>query len=752
MNSLLFRYIVIISLLFGFGLSSLWAAGRNPNYLSSTSCSECHADTYQAWSNSHHSWAWRSANSDNVLGDFKNARFEHQGVISQFSTRNGRYYVKTNDAKGKSTTYEISYTVGVTPLQQYLVKLDDGRLQALDIAWDTEKSRWYHLYPNQKLKGDPGLHWTGPYKNWNARCATCHVTGYTKNYQTQSNTYQSKWSEIGVGCESCHGPGEAHITWAKHSKSTSLSAFKGVDAKGLTINFNKDSSEGELQLCASCHSRRESLGANSVAPNQLFANHYRLALLREGLYYADGQIQDEVYVYGSFLQSKMSQRGVSCSNCHDPHNAQLVTNVDGVCLQCHSPTGHKKFPTLKLTQYDTTTHHHHTPDSEGARCVNCHMPERTYMGVDARRDHSFRVPRPDLSVKLGVPNACNSCHKVRSASWAQNLISQWFPQGQHLQPHYGEVLQAGRQGLNQSSVTNLIKLAQNNAEPALVRASALELLAPGATPAVAAQTLPLLKDSSPLIRSATLSLFHNAPAKARAEYSSPLLTDPLRSVRIAAAQQILDIPTDKLSQADQAIVKTAVDEYHASLVALADFPVIQLNIARYAERVQKPKLARQSLQTALKLDSKLTEAWLHLAQLEVNTGKFDQAKLTLEKAINEKVSDSGMLYYLLGRVLVQLGDNTAAVQAFKQALQKIPTNLDIRVEYVSLLTKLSKYNDALKLLKATNKVAQFNPEVLYLMAYNYAKLNQHKQARYFAKMLLQHHPKDPLNKHLQSFL
>lgn len=516
------------------------------------------------------------------------------------------------------------------------------------------------------------------------------------------------------------------------------------------MNFKQASQQSEIQVCASCHARRESLGANSVPSGERFDDHHRLALLREGLYHADGQILDEVYVYGSFLQSKMYQHGVSCNNCHNTHNTKLVKDVDAVCLQCHNPTGNKKFPTLKLTQYDTTAHHHYDPDSEDAQCVNCHMPSQTYMGVDARRDHSFRVPRPDLSIKLGVPNACNNCHAKQTAGWAQGQVAQWFPQGQHLQPHYGEILHAGRQGLNQSSVTGLIGLALNPSEPAIARASALELLAPGVTPAVAGQVLPLLKDSSSLVRMATLGLFRNAPSKSRAKYSASLLEDPIRSVRIAAAQRILDIPTNHLSKEDQAIVKTVVDEYKASLEALADFPEVQMNIASYAERVRRQTMAQQSLRAAIKLDTKLTEAWLRLAQLQVSVHKFEPAKKTLQRAIAANLQNSSALYHLLGRVLVQLNDNSAAAQAFEQTLEQLPDDLGIRVEYASVLTKSSKFNESIKLLKQAGQAAQFEANVLYLLAYNHIKLNQLEQGRHFAKELMKHHPKDKLNEHIQA--
>lgn len=727
-------------------------SGREPSYVGSGNCAGCHQKAYDSWTDSHHGWAWRLPTADNILGDFSDVTFEHQGVQSRFFQRDGRYLVETNDASGQPTTYEIAGTVGITPLQQYLVEFDDGRLQALDIVWDTEQKRWYHLYPEQELAGDPGLHWTGPYRNWNSRCVSCHVTGFTKGYQPRENRYESQWSEMGVGCEACHGPGEAHIAWAEKPGLESLKTYTKVDDAGLTVSFE---GANAAEVCAGCHSRRESLDADTPPPGSPFDENYRLTLLREGLYHADGQIEDEVYVYGSFLQSKMHTRGVSCGDCHQPHSAELVfDDINAVCTQCHNPEGRKDYPTLKAASYVSPVHHRHRFGSEATQCVNCHMPETTYMGVDPRRDHSFRVPRPDLTLKLDTPNACNGCHTDQTAEWAQQQVEGWFPQGHHLRPHYGEVLHAGRKGLTKESVQDLINLALRDHEPAIVRASALELLAPVASPPVVGQVVPLLEDPSPLVRSATLGLFHSAPARARAENAGPLVEDSVRSVRIAAAQRILDIPTNHLSPEDQAVVKKAIGEYGESLSAQADFPEVQLNLSRYAERLGNRRMAGRALQAAVTLDPKLAEAWLRLAQQQVDAGRFQEARATLKKALAEVAEGQGALHQLLGRVLLQLKDESGALVAFEKAFYALPEELEVRVEYASLLANLGEHRQSLGLLEraqeAVQEAAPIDPQVLYLRAYNYLQLGERQKAWEVGRKLADHHPDNPLTEHLHS--
>ena len=387
--------------------------------------------------------------------------------------------------------FELHGVVGVAPLQQYLVATETDRLQTLDVAWDVERRHWYHLYPDQDLRPGDGLHWTGPYKTWNARCAECHATGFEKNYDPHARRYQSRQAEIGVGCEACHGPGEAHVAWAEAPDTFENARWPELTAKGFTIGFSVGVPETEIQQCAGCHARREPLFDGNPMPGTAFHDAYRLALLREGLYHADGSIQDEVYVYGSFLQSKMYARGVRCTDCHDAHSARLKADGNKVCTQCHSPVGNPRFATLRKADYGDPSHHFHTPGSDGAKCKSCHMIERIYMGIDGRRDHSFRVPRPDLSVETNAPNACTDCHADRSPSWAAEEIKRRFSHAGQRGPHFSQVFATARRDPAESQEA-LLEIAKQGGLPGVIRASALDLLRLAADASIAARAAPLL--------------------------------------------------------------------------------------------------------------------------------------------------------------------------------------------------------------------------------------------------------------------
>ena len=444
-------------------------AGRNGvAYVDEATCAGCHAREHEAWSGSHHDLAMQEATADTVLGDFDGATFTHFGVTSRFFTRDGRFLVNTEGPDGRLADFELAYTFGVEPLQQYLAPFPGGYLQSLTIAWDTEQGAWIHLYPDEPIPPDDPLHWTGRYQRWNVMCAECHSTHLRPNYDVETDTYRTTWAAIDVGCQACHGPGAAHVEWARTAPEEGASA----SAAGLLADFPADAPEAELRACAACHSRRQRLSAVDGHARP-FLDDFLPATLDEGLYYPDGQIQDEVYVWGSFVQSRMHAAGVRCSDCHDPHRLRLRADGDAVCLQCHRETPLERFPTLRSGRYAAPDHHFHPPDSAGARCVNCHMPARTYMQVDPRRDHGFRIPRPDLSVALGTPNACTGCHEDRTDEWAADRSAEWWETPP--EPHFAAALAAARAGAREAERA-LLAVAGGEALPAIVRATALEAL------------------------------------------------------------------------------------------------------------------------------------------------------------------------------------------------------------------------------------------------------------------------------------
>jgi predicted CXXCH cytochrome family protein len=394
--------------------------------------------------------------------------------------------------------------------------------------------------------------------------------------------------------------------------------------------------------------------------------------LREGLYYPDGQIQDEVYVYGSFLQSAMYDKGVRCSNCHDPHSGSLRQAGNAICTQCHNETGRPEFPSLPRALFDSSKHHFHPANSTGAHCVSCHMPERVYMGIDARRDHGFRVPRPDLSEQLGAPDVCTSCHADRSADWAAAEIARRYPDGRHKRRHWGEVLAAARRGLDREAAQALLALAQDLESPAIVRASALGQLRPVVGPELAAAVAPLLSDPEPLVRSGAAELQTAAPPEERAKRLAPLLDDPQRSVRLAAIRGLL-VPaaTRAVPPPARDAWQSALRELQSSLYARADFPEVQLMIAGTAMQLASVSGAEAAFTEALRMDRQYEDAWIGLSRLKILVGRLDDARVSLTEGI-AAVPQSVTLRFQLGQLELEAGDWATAVRVLELAHQLDP--------------------------------------------------------------------------------
>ncbi len=637
---------VLLALVF---LSFSWLAARahadTLSYVGTAQCTACHQSQWEAWRSSHHDLAWTEPTAETVLGDFDDTSFEHQGVVHRFTQEDGVFYMETDGPDGELVRYKVVGVVGITPLQQYLFEIEAGRLQAHDVSWDTEEERWYHLYPDQELDAGDGLHWTGPYKNWNSRCAECHATGFEKRYTPIKREYESRQSEIGVGCEACHGPGSSHIAWASGAASAADSNEAG--GYGFTANFTPADPEVEIQQCAGCHSRREPLTAESPLPGTPFHDSYRLALLRQGLYHADGTILEEVYVYGSILQSKMYANGVRCTDCHDPHRAEVRVRGNGLCTQCHSEAGNDRFPSLQLADYDTPDHHFHEPGTAGAQCVSCHMIERDYMQIDGRRDHSFRIPRPDLSEETGAPNACTDCHGDKTAVWAAAQIAQRFPDSVHRGPHFSQTFAAARM-FPGDNVEELLTIASDTNAAAIVRATALEMLRGVTNEDVAAASVPLLADAHPLVRENAIGLQRgSAPAELLGRVL-PLTDDSLQSVRIAAARALIGIPVNGASTDAAQSYRGAMQEFQRSLAGKADFPETHLVLGGTGLVMRNASAAEAAFREAVLLDPQLEDAWSMIIQLRLAAQDIDGARKTLEEALRHNPSSLQLIQLELG--------------------------------------------------------------------------------------------------------
>jgi predicted CXXCH cytochrome family protein len=661
-------------------------------------CIDCHKEAAANWRGSHHEQAMADATDTTVLADFDDTSFTANGVTTRFYKRGGKFFVHTEAANGEMAEFQVRYTFGVTPLQQYLIARDQGHIQCLTIAWDTERKRWFSLYPDAAIAHDDALHWTGALQRWNSMCAECHSTGLRKNFEPTTASFATTWEAINVGCQACHGPGSAHVSWAQHKET--YGRAEEIENYALVTDPGAD----QFDVCARCHSRRGNITA-VYQHGESFFDHYELELLRPGRYHVDGQILDEVYVYGSFMQSRMHAAGVQCTDCHDAHSARLRTTGNGLCVQCHNPAGNPRFPSLRKANYDDAGHHFHPAEKPGSQCVDCHMAERTYMGVDPRRDHRFHTPRPDLSIKLGVPNACTQCHNQKTDAWAAAEISKRFPDARR--PNFAETLARGRRA-EATALPALLALVANADEAAIVRATAVEQLRPfgkAAVPGLRAAA----DDLSPLVRTAAARASYGLPAAHRVRLIAPLLSDPFRTVRHAAAVALADSDPADLVPGDRTQLAALIAECRQQLRNGSDLPGGAFGLAILEERLGNTDAAIVAYQRALSLDDGYLPAAANLANLYSRLGRNRDAEPVLRRAL-ARVPAAGDLHYSLGLLLAEEQRLSEALPVLKRATELLPERPRVWYNYGLSLQHLERRDAAKAALQRAAELAPQSPD------------------------------------------
>ena len=675
-------------------------------------CIECHQKEYRLWKGSDHDRAMSIASDSTVLGDFNNAEFTFNGRTTRFYKKSGKFYVFTDGTGGKQSEYEVTHTFGVRPLQQYLIPFENGKYQCLPIAWNTTEKKWFQMaamvYKPEDLKPDNWLYWTNQAQNWNSMCAECHSTNLQKNFDPGTKTYHTSWVDINVNCEACHGPGSAHIEWARLPE---LARSQDNNA-GLIVKTSKIPSRQYVESCAPCHARRSSLGPYDFVHPDLLSNAIPQLPVKP-YYFIDGQFLDEDYEYGSFTQSKMYLKDVRCGDCHDAHSLKRKFEGNALCTQCH-----------RADEYDTYNHHMHKAKGEkgsafvnksgkklgpgdGNLCRDCHMPGRYYMGIDRRFDHGIRIPRPDLSIQLGTSDACTSCHDDKTEQWALQSVNKWY--GEKKKAHYASILadaEAGKPGAD----SGLLRIINSNLYPEIIRATAIDYLS--AYPSLKAQNAvrKACGDPDPLLRYTAVENFIAADSGELFRILSPLLSDPAKAVRIQVANRLSTFKKETFSEIQHRLFLSALDEYKKAQLYVSDFPTGRYNLGNfYAKQKEFPR-AVENYREAIRIDDlfypaktnlviiyyqqgktdsvialcrglmahnpELTEGYYYLALLYGEQKKYQEAITLLESAAARARSNPRILYNL-GLLYQMTGQNERCVATLVKGLGLDPCNFDI---------------------------------------------------------------------------
>ena len=712
------------------------------SYVGATACQSCHQEQWQDWKGSDHDKAMQVATETSVLGQFKGQSVEIGKMSARFFRKDEGFWVETDGHDGKVRPYQVIYSFGHYPLQQYLVKGAKGRFQVLPFAWDSRSTddggqKWFHIYGQENILHNDRLHWTGALQNWNGMCADCHSTGLKRNYDAAQDSFNTTWQEINVACESCHGPRAAHVkqkTFAgKNTVDGVLDFIQSLSPNGEDAGWVRE--EGaysphwqgpvrvnkEIDGCAACHALRAPLSDGSEASGK-FLDHFMPELITPPSYYIDGQIRGEDYVYGSFLQSRMHMKGVTCSDCHNPHSMKLKIKGNGLCTQCHS-----------AELLDTPTHHQHEKGSEGAECVSCHMPQTTYMQVDPRRDHSFRIPRPDLSDKLGSPNACQNCHQDKSAIWAANAVKKWPQYVPSKPPHYGEIFQ-NVLDRKPGAIRQLRPLLEDDKIPEIIRASGYTMLGSFAPRAVESDITDGVTSVLPLIRLGAIRAAAILPANIRARVLGPLLSDELKAIRLEAARVLsadaLSLRGGKWDQTCQKVV-TELKQADEGTSWRGEGRV---NLALLLSSGGDMTGAKEQYRKALDIDPYFFPSYVNLADILRSEGQDQRGMQVLEQGLNINPVD-GDLNYAMAMAMIRSGDKHRALTYLATAVRSAKNNMRYAYVYSVALFELGKPDDALIVLKAAHHSSPGNGDILYMLITIHQKRREYAAALIYAQKL-----------------
>jgi tetratricopeptide (TPR) repeat protein len=633
-------------------------------------CESCHSDIVEQWARSHHALANRwigqvdLAPGEIVYGD---VRTRIDGDMNVLQDGVGDF-----DYAGRPVA-----VLGVDPLVQPILEFPSGHWQVFNPAFHPGSGTWFNAFPEVREAGEWG-HWTGRAMNWNTQCAWCHMTGFEKNYDIETDSYASEWTEMGISCAQCHGDLAAHAADPKEFPASLL------DRPSAQEN------------CLTCHSRREFLTAERFEPGEEFSDHFRLALFNQpGIYYPDGQVLSENFVGGSFLASSMHDAGVTCFDCHVAHSNELIAPVENnaLCLTCHQSPGNRGAPPI-----EPVAHSFHDADSEGNRCVECHMPKTQYMESDLRRDHGFTSPDPMLTRVLEIPNACNRCHEDQTVDWAESHAEDWYGDALAQRPARALALAIDAAWSGEPDAgPRLLALARNQ-ENAVWQATLVALMREHiANEGVQKHVLQSLDHEHELVRSAAVRSL--APYPQFRERLAALQRDPSRLVRIDAAWATLergavddtvdmelrewldfnaDQPAGALSLARAALREErlpTVPFWIERMLALDGSAGAQVMAGRLYHASGDLDSAARAFETATDLDAGLTEAWLLLGMLYAERGELASAASAFDTVTGHE-PNNGRAWYNLGLARLQLGDLEQGMAALRRAEELTPNSAD----------------------------------------------------------------------------
>lgn len=674
--------------------ASLKAQGR---YTGTQSCRSCHEKFYKLWSPSHHGKAMQ-AYDDHFAAEYLRAPKADITVASnkyRAFIGTGQGWVEER-GPAKTTKLPIKYALGGKNVFYFLTPIERGKMQTLPVAYDVHQKKWFDTVSSGvRHAGERPLDWRDGAYTFNTTCRGCHVSQFSMNYNLEKNEYHTYWAEPGINCETCHGPGEAHIRVCEK-------APKGTIPKDLRItrggrDFTHDQNNA---TCSSCHAKAIPL-TQSYKPGDRFWDHYDLVTLEHTDYYPDGRDLGENYTYTSWLLSPCVRSGkLDCLHCHTSSGRfRHKKDPNSSCMPCHG----------ERVRF-IGSHSHHKADPKAPTCVSCHMPMTSFARIK-RSDHSMLPPTPAATINFYSPNACNGCHKDKDAPWADRQVKEWH-KNDYQAPILlrADLVQAARKQ-DWSRLPDILAYLNSKDQDEVFTASLIRLLrnCPDSSKWTAVGIA--AASPSPLVRAAVAESLQTIPSGQTAVVLQEALADPLRLVRIRAAQSLARYPRRLLMPEAMDNLQQATLEMLESYAARPDLWSAHYNIGNYYMDLGRPELALTAYSISLRLEPRAVHSLVNSALAYNQLGQKENAESRLEAALQIE-PDNATAHFNLGLLKADLKEPAQAEKHLRLALRHDP-QMSQAAYNLGLLIYESSPHEGLELCRQAFKI---DPSPKYALA------------------------------------
>jgi len=685
----------------GITLSPAIGQEKNPSsqfagFAGSKSCRECHERFYQLWSTSFHGLAMQPytpefakakltpQEKDVVIGKFKYRADVNEGVVMETGPK----------VKKK---YPIEHVLGGKNVYYFLTPFKKGRLQTLPVAYDVNKKEWFDTAASG-MRHFPGgervqaVNWKESPYTFNTACYSCHVSQLSTNYDPKTDTYHTTWAEPGINCETCHGPAEEHNKIARATpKGQPLTEYGLIRTKIMTKEQRND-------LCSSCHAKGTPL-TPEYRPKERFFDHFDVVTLEDPDYYPDGRDLGENYTLTSWLMSPCAKSGkLDCIHCHTSSGRYRFKSekFNDACMPCHEERV-KNAP----------AHTHHQEGSAGNRCVSCHMPMTSFAMMN-RSDHSMLPPAPAATMAFKSPNACNLCHKDKDAGWAEKYVREWRPRDyQAPLLKRASLIDAARKR-DWSKLPEMLVYVQSKDRDEVFAASLIRLMRASEDERITPVLLTVVKDPSPLVRSAAIEAISIRPSREGVQALLDATGDEYRVVRTRAAAGLAGYPLDRITGDIKSRVEKANKEYLAFILARPDQWTSHYNMGNYQLSRGELKEAVASYQAALKQEPQAVLAMVNSSIAYAQMGENDKAEKSLKEAL-KTAPDNAAANFNMGLVKAEKNEPKEAEKYLKAALKYDPQMA--RAAYnLSILLAKDRIKEA---IEWSQKAYQLRPDPKY---------------------------------------